>query len=134
MVGRDVATMKKDDPNYERWYARHRIVETARVQRQRAMKDPLIVLEDNDRGELPETYSLEEMYWHPAECQCGSCVSPMKSAIKMVHADTKPRPRTIRALNPVPPLPHQLLHRLQAVAEEVLSRADSQPSLQQEQE
>ena len=124
--------MRKDEPGYERWYARHRIVENDRVRRLKAMENPVIVVDDEQRGELPETFSLAEMYWHPAECTCGSCISPMKREIKLIHAATRPLPRSIRASNPVPELPDPLLRHLQDVAAKVLSQEDSSPSSQTE--
>ena len=118
--------MRKDEPGYERWYARHRIVENDRVNRLKAMENPVIVLDDDARGPLPETYSLEEMYWHQSDCQCGSCINKeLKRVIKGLAA--KDGARSISPSSPVPPLHDQTLRRLQDASAEVLSKEDAQP-------
>ena len=117
--------MRKDDPKYPEWYARHRLVENARVNRIKEEQNPVVVLDDNDRGPLPETCSLEELFWHPSDCDCGPCMSPMKSAIKRIHAQQRPLLPSIRATLPHPPLSDHLLRLLQDVSEEVLSQVGS---------
>lgn len=119
--------MRKDQPGYQQWYERHLFMERIRKANIAIKKNPVVVLDDDQRGELPDTCPLAELYYHPSDCNCGPCQSPMKGEIKKIHALTKPRPRTIRSLNPVPQLPRPLLLRLQAVEAEVLSRVDTRP-------
>ena len=110
---------------YERWYARHKVVERQRQWKVALEKNPINELPEEERGELPETYSLAEAYWHPIGCECGSCEGPAAEAAKQLRLSERPVPPAIKSVvSRLPPLPDHVRLHLQAVEEAVQSRED----------
>src|SRR6478735_12673188 len=110
---------------YERWYARHRVVERERRRRIQREKNPINAVPVEQRGVLRETYSLEEAFWHPLHCECGSCEG--RYHIKQVRLMMKPIPPAVKSVVAhLPELPSQVLRLLQDVEERFLSTEDSQ--------
>jgi len=111
---------------YKRWLERHRVVEKARKWGIINENNPIMALPDGERGELPETFSVEEMFWHPLACECGSCLGPTAKAIKLIRMNMSPIPPAVKSVvSPLPELPRPVLHHLQVVVAEVLSKQDS---------
>lgn len=111
---------------YKRWYARHKVVERQRLWKIKNEANPIKALPESQRGPLPETYSLAEMFWHPVACECGSCSCPIAKRIKDYRLSLKPVPPAVKALTSyLPELPSQVQSRLQAFEEEVRSTGDS---------
>ena len=112
---------------YDVWYKRHRVVENQRVWRLEMEANPMNKVPDYEREMPPETYSLEQAFFHPINCECGSCIDTLGRLIKIVHLDHyKKMPWVRSASSQIPQLPHQILLHLQAVEEEVRSRPDLQ--------
>jgi len=124
----DAVSSKKQELSpeaYERWYARHRVKELERRRRIQAEANPIKALPLEERGELRETYSLEEAFWHPLACECGSCEG--RYHIKQVRLLMKPIPPAVKSVVAhLPELPSQVLRLLQDVEERFLSTEDSQ--------
>ena len=113
---------------YPQWYARHRIVENQRVWRLEAERNPPGYIPEFERV-LPETYSLEDAFYHAKGCPCGSCVGTLGILIKELHARRYPGVRWFRgAASPLPGLPDPILQLLRVVEEGVLSRPGLQSS------
>ena len=129
MAKKEPTSMKeKLGPKYDAWYARHRIVENQRVWRIEAERNPMNTVPDYERTMPTETYSLEQAFYHPLGCQCGSCQGTLGRLIKVAHVNYfKDEPWVRGASSQTPTMPHQILLHLQAVEEEVLSNQDLQP-------
>jgi hypothetical protein len=109
-----------DPEAYERWYARHRVVETERRRRIRDEQNPIKALPVEERGVLRETYSLEEAFWHPLHCECGSCDG--RYHIKQVRLMMRPIPPAVKSVTAhLPELPNPVQRLLQDVEERFLS-------------
>lgn len=107
---------------YERWLARHRVVEQQRVWRIELENNPIKAVPDEDRGELPQTFSIEEAFWHKLSCECGSCDSKLSRVIKQVRLDMRPIPPAVKSVVSLhPELPSQALPLLQDAVEAFLS-------------
>ena len=113
---------------YPQWYARHRLVENQRVWRIAMEKNPINPIPEYERT-LPPTYSLEEAFYHPIGCPCGSCDGPLGSLCKYIHVtQAKDEPWVRGATSPLPQLPHQILRLLQDAEEVALSPPDHSSS------
>ena len=113
--------MKKTDPGYARW----RAVETQRVWRLANEANPIKAIPMHERV-MPQTYSLEEAYWHKIDCDCGSCQGQVAKAIKQERLRERPVPPAVKGLESrLPQLPDQTLRRLRAVEAEVRSMEGS---------
>lgn len=111
---------------YEIWYARHRIVENQRVWRLEMEANPMNTIPEFERV-MPETYSLEDAFYHYRSCKCGSCVGPLGVMAKALHTHYFPSEKWLRgASNPPTVLPRLIREILLAVEEEVLSPPDPQ--------
>ena len=116
-----VGMKEKLGDDYDRWYKRHRLVENQRVWRNTMKEVAVPFLPDYERV-LPETYSLEEAFYHPSWCKCGSCCGPLGAIMKKLHVDHyKEEPWARGASSPSPELPDRLRPLLQAAAAIVLS-------------
>ena len=114
---------------YKRWLERHRVVEKARKWKIINEENPINALDESERGELPETYSLVEAFWHPVACECGSCLGIPAYAVKQFRLSLRPIPPAVKSVvSPLPELPRPVLLRLPVVAEEALLRRDSEAS------
>jgi hypothetical protein len=110
---------------YERWYARHKVTERKRQWEEMLAKNPINALDESDRGPLPETYSLVEAYWHPIDCNCGSCQGPAAKEAKELRMSERPIPAAVKSAGSrLPATPDLVLLRLQAVEERALSSED----------
>ena len=110
---------KKTDASYARW----KLVEQQRRWKIENDANPIVLIPMSDRV-MPLTYSLEEAYWHPITCDCGSCQG--RKAVKQVRMGERPVPPAVRSVgSPLPPLSDQTLHRLRAVESEALLTPDS---------
>lgn len=107
---------------YERWYARHRQVERQRQWAAKLQANPIEAIPEAERGDLPQTFSLQEAFYHKLSCDCGSCASKLSEEIKKVRLAMRPTPPAVRSrVSPLPELPSQVLPLLQDVVERVLS-------------
>ena len=109
---------------YPQWYARHRLVENQRVWRLAMEANPMNTIPEFER-ELPETYSLEDAFFHHEGCHCGSCVGTIGQLAKALHKMAfKDLPWVRGVASPLPELPHPLPQLLRDVEAEALSRPD----------
>ena len=110
---------------YQRWLSRHRVSEKARIDRLKLEANPIKAIPEEERV-LPETYSLEEAFWHPVACGCGSCQGPVPKAIKQYRLSLRPIPPAVKSVtSDLPELPDQIRNHLQVVSEQVLSTIGS---------
>lgn len=120
---------------YERWLTQHRMTEKARVHRLKLEDNPIKALPEEERGELPQTFSISEAYWHPLLCECGSCNSTLSKVIKDTRLNTRPMPSAVRSvMNPLPELSGQALRHLLDVIEAFLSSQDEHSKQLEEQD
>lgn len=113
---------------YELWYRRHRLIENQRVWRKEMEANPLNLLPDYERAAPTDTYSLEQAFFHPIGCECGSCIDTLGRLIKIAHLDYfKDQPWVRGVTSPLPELPDQILDHLRSVEKQVLSNQDRQP-------
>lgn len=115
---------KKTDPSYARW----RLVENQRKWRIALEKNPIVVLELEDRV-MPQTTSLLEAFWHKLDCDCPQCEGPYARQAKTIRMYTRPLPPAVKLVSsPLPELPRQSWLLLQAVSATAQSHGD-QPAL-----
>lgn len=107
---------------YEKWYARHKVVEKYRQWVKKLEANPINALPLEERGTPSDTFSLEEMYWHWLGCTCGSCLTPYSKAVKQIRMEQSPIPPAIKSVvNPLPSLPDPFVRHLRDVLEEARS-------------
>lgn len=103
---------------YERWYKQHRITEKQRQWRLALEANPIKALPLEERGPVLGTFSMQEAFWHPLACECGSCLGRMAQEMKNLRMSMRPIPPAVKALvSHLPELPHQALLHLQAAVE-----------------
>lgn len=119
-----VGMKEKLGDDYDRWYKRHRLVENQRVWKKTMEENPMNLIPDYERT-LPQTYSLEEAFYHRLGCTCGSCCGPLGRLAKILHVDHFPEEPWVRsAWSPIPTLPDPIWPHLRAAEEVVLSLPD----------
>ena len=104
--------------------ARIRARELARIRYANRVSEerPIPALPDHERGDLENTYSLAEVYWHSPTCQCGSCAG--RPSLKTYRIKNDPTAPSIGLSSRLPPLPYLTLLRLQVAEEATQSKAD----------
>ena len=105
---------------YQLWLERHIVVERARKQRLKLEKNPIRAAPVEQRR-MPQTFSIEEAFWHYPECKCGSCDCELARRCKMFRATLKPRHTSKSLGTRLPELAHPVQARLLAVVEAFLS-------------
>ena len=122
-----VGMKEKLGPKYDAWYERHRVVENLRVWKLQMEENPMHSIPLYERV-MPETYRLDEAFYHPNDCRCGSCDGDMGRMCKILHATQFKKVPWVRgALSQLPEVPHQIQLLLQDVEAEVRSRPDPTP-------
>ena len=123
----------RGEEKYQLWLKRHVPVERQRKWRLINEANPIRALDEHERGPLPQTFSLAEMYWHPLACECGSCAGVVAQAVKQFRMSQRPIPPAVKSVvSRLPELPDQIVPHLRDVAEEALSKLGSQASSQTE--
>ena len=110
---------------YDRWYKRHRIVEQARQDRIKLEENPIKALPEEERGELPQTWSIAEAFWHKLGCECGSCSCKLSQQIKQVRMGMRPIPPAVKSVvSHLPSLPDRAQPLLRDAVSAFLSSQD----------
>ena len=119
----------RGEEKYQLWLKRHVPVERQRKWRIINEANPIKALDESQRGPLPQTFSLAEMYWHPLACECGSCLGLPARVVKQVRMDTRPIPPAVKSVvSRLPELPDPVALHLRDAVVEALSKRDLEAS------
>jgi hypothetical protein len=122
---------KLSPEKYKIWLEQHRAAEKIRRARIKEEASPLVVVPVEQRPALQNAYGLDEMFWHPLLCECGSCKSIVAPAIKAIRMEQRPIPPAVKArVSHLPQVPSQLLPLLQAAEAAALLKV-AEPSTPQ---
>lgn len=110
---------------YEHWLKQHRVAENRRIWKIKNEENPIKALPLEERGELPQTFSVLEAFWHPTSCECGGCIGDFAQQVKQIRLDMRPIPPAVKsATSRLPALPSLAQRLLRVAVEEALSSQD----------
>ena len=113
---------------YPIWLERHVMVERQRQWKIRNAENPINALPVEERGDIPETSSIREAFWHSLACECGSCDGDLPKVVKAVRLSIRPIPPGIKSLETrLPPIPY-LAQRLLRVALSATLSTEDEPT------